>query len=142
MRLLVLSLAAGALLSQQAPRFESLQPDLFSTPGAFVNAWADYDNDDDPDVFVGFNRTPNRLYRNDRGTFVDAGRIANVADTRAVRAAAWGDMDADGDADLLVGFTPGAQSLLRLYRNDSGRFQDVTEAAGLVVMAGALRQPA
>ncbi len=142
MRLLVLSMAAGALLSQQAPRFESLQPDLFSTPGAFVNAWADYDNDDDPDVFVGFNRTPNRLYRNDRGTFVDAGRNADVADTRAVRAAAWGDMDADGDADLLVGFTPGDQSLLRLYRNDSGRFQDVTEAAGLVVMAGALRQPA
>ncbi len=142
MRLLVLSLAAGALLSQLLPRFDSVQPDLFSTPGAFVNAWADYDNDDDPDLFVGFNGAPNRLYRNDKGTFVELGRIANVADARAVRAAAWGDADADGDADLLVGFTPGTESLLRLYRNDAGRFLDVTDAAGLVVMAGALRQPA
>ena len=142
MRILILSLAATAVLAMQSPRFEPIQPELFSAGGAFVNAWADYDNDGDPDVFVGFNGAPNRLYRNDKGTFTDVAAAAGVADGRAVRAAAWGDFDADGDSDLLVGFTPGPSSLLRLYRNDAGRFVDGTDAAGLTMMAGAVRQPA
>jgi hypothetical protein len=125
-----------------APRFEAVQPELFSAPGAFVNAWADYDGDGDADLFVGFNGTPNRLYRNDKGTFVDVAADAGVAEARAVRASAWGDFDADGDPDLLVGFTPGTSSLLKLYRNDRGRFADVASAVGLEMMTGAVRQPA
>ena len=117
-------------------------PALLAAGGAFVNAFADYDGDGDPDLFVGFNGTPNRLYRNDRGTFADVAAAAGVADARPTRAAAWGDCDADGDPDLLLGFTPGAGSVLRLYRNDGGRFTDITAAAGLVVDAGAVRQPA
>jgi len=142
MRRYVSFLALGGLLTAQALQFEPLQPELFSTPGAFVNAWADYDGDADPDVFVGFNGTANRLYRNDKGTFVDVAAAAGVAEARAVRAAAWGDFDNDGRADLLVGYTPGPASLLRLYRNTARGFEDVTEAAGLTVMAGAVRQPA
>ncbi len=136
-------LLVAVLLTQSvpAPRFEPVQADLFSTPAAFVNAWADYDNDGDPDLFVGFNGIPNRLYRNDAGVFVDVAATAGVADSRAVRAAAWGDFDADGDADLLVGFTPGATSLLKVYRNDHGRFSDATDSLGLGVMTGAVRQP-
>ena len=141
--------AAGALLfavvisaSAQSMQFQPIQPELFSTAGAFVNAWADYDGDSDSDLFVGFNGTPNRLYRNNKGTFVDVAAAAGLAEARAVRAAAWGDMDGDGYPDLLVGFTPGPQSLLRLYRNRGGVFQDVTDAAGLAVMTGAVRQPA
>ena len=133
--------ATGVLLSAQAVQFQPIQPELFSTAGAFVNAWADYDNDDDADLFVGFNAAPNRLYQNSNGTFVDVAPAVGLADARAVRAAAWGDMDGDGYADLLVGFTPGPQPLLRLYRNRGGMFQDVTEAAGLAVMTGAVRQP-
>lgn len=136
-----LLLAVGALFSAQAVQFQPIQPELFSTAGAFVNAWADYDGDNDSDLFVGFNGTPNRLYRNTRGTFVDIAAAAGLADARAVRAAAWGDMDGDGYPDLLVGFTPGPVSLLRLYRNRGGVFQDVTDAAGLAVMTGAVRQP-
>ena len=63
-----------------------------------------------------------------------------VGDRRPTRAAAWGDFDADGDPDLVVGFAPGEQSVLRLYRNDGGRFTDVTAAAGLAVDGGAVRQ--
>jgi len=117
------------------------QPELFSTPGAFVNALADIDRDGDSDLFVGFNGTPNRLYRNDGGVLVDIAAVAGVADARATRAAAFGDWDADGDADLLVGFAPGAGPVLRLYRNDGGRFTDATALAGLAVDAGAVRQP-
>ena len=119
----------------------ALQPELFAATGALVNAAADIDGDRDPDLFVGFNGTPNRLYRNDRGTFVDIAAQAGVADARATRAGALGDWDADGDADLLVGFAPGAGPVLRLYRNDAGRFSDATSVAGLAVEAGAVRQP-
>jgi hypothetical protein len=116
---------------------------------SFVNAWADPDGDGDPDLFVGFNGTPNRLYRNDAGVLTDTAADAGIADARATRAAAWGDADADGDPDLLVGFAPGAGSVLRLYRNDAPpplpaearrRFSDVTEGAGLSVPTGAVRQ--
>jgi hypothetical protein len=131
-----------ALAASTLPRFEPVQPGLFGAGGTLVNAWADYDRDGDPDLFVGFNGAPNRLYRNDGGVFADVAAIAGIADARATRAAAWGDFDGDGDPDLLVGFAPGDNaSVLRLYRNDRGRFQDVTAAAGLATASAAVRQP-
>ena len=126
-----------------SPLFEPIQPELFGAGATFVNAFADVDGDGDLDLFVGFDGAPNRLYRNDQGVFIDVATAAGVADSRATRAAAWGDFDADGDPDLLLGFTPQpATSVLRLYRNTGGRFDDVTTAAGLTVPTGAVRQPA
>lgn len=140
----VLLLALTLSQAPPMPRFEAIQPDLFSAGGTLVNAAADYDSDGDVDLFVGFNGTPNRLYRNDRGEFADAARDAGVADARATRAAAWGDFDADGDPDLLVGFAPGEASVLRLYangqRNDRRYFTDLTGPSGLEVKTGAIRQ--
>ncbi len=123
------------------PSFEPIQPETFRAGGAFVNAFGDFDGDGDADLFVGFNGLPNRLYQNDEGRFHDVADSVGVADARATRAVAWGDVDADGDPDLLVGFAPGPESVLRLYRNDGGRFVDVTRAVGLVVDSGAVRQP-
>jgi hypothetical protein len=134
--------AALALPTHQGgPAFRHLQPELFVTTGSLVNAVADVDGDGDVDLFVGFNGTPNRLYRNDRGVFVEVAADAGVADARATRAAAFGDFDSDGDADLLVGFAPGAGPVLKLYRNESGRFTDATVDAGIRVDSAAVRQP-
>ncbi|MGZ8470475.1 MAG: CRTAC1 family protein [Gemmatirosa sp.] len=144
------ALACAALLlalpvrQAATPRFEPLQPETFAAGGALTNAFADVDGDGDLDLFVGLNGTPNRLYENARGTFRDVAAAWGVADARPTRAAAWGDHDGDGDPDLLVGFAPaaGGGSVLRLYRNDSTRFVDVTTASGLAIDGGAVRQPA
>src|SRR5215475_8831299 len=135
--LLALILATSAA----TPRFEPAQPDLLATGGAFVNAWADYDNDGDLDLFVGFGgATANRLYRNDAGILVDAAATAGVAEARATLAAAWADFDGDGDMDLTVGFAPGPPSALKLYRNDRGRFTDIAKDVGIARDSGRVRQ--
>src|SRR5687768_1965655 len=131
-RTLLAIAAALSLSAQQQPvTMRHVQPELFAATGSLVNALADVDGDGDVDLFVGFNGAPNRLYRNDGGTFIEIGAAAGVADARATRAAAFGDWDADGDPDLLVGFAPGAGPVLRLYRNDRGKFVDATAAAEL-----------
>jgi hypothetical protein len=141
--LAVVALASTALLTQGLPRFEPMQTELLGAGSTFTNAFADYDNDGDPDLFVGFDGKPNRLYRNDTGTFVDVAAEAGVVDSRPTRAAAWGDFDSDGDPDLILGFTPQPNaSVLKLYRNTAGRFTDTTTDVGLSVPTGAVRQPA
>jgi len=136
----LVAVAIASLFLLEPPRFTAVQPDLLGTGGNLVNAWADYDGDGDVDLFVGFNGVANRLYRNDAGTLVDAAAATGVADARATRAGAWGDYDGDGDPDLLVGFAPGPQSVLKLYRNDAGKFTDVTAAVGVARDSGAVRQ--
>ena len=140
-RAFVVLLAAAAAV-QPGVRFDPVDPERLSAGATFLNAWADFDGDDDLDLFVGMGNAPNRLYRNDKGTLTDVAAAVGVADARATRAAAWGDADADGDPDLIVGFTPGAEPLLKIYRNDKGKFADATAAFGLSVTAGAVRQTA
>ena len=140
---IALLLAAVTAAEMPVPAFEPMQPDLLGSGSTFTNAFADYDNDGDPDLFVGFDGKPNRLYRNDRGTFSDVAVASGIADSRPTRAAAWGDFDSDGDPDLLLGFTPAANaSVLKLYRNTAGTFTDTTADVGLGVPTGAVRQPA
>jgi len=144
-RAIVLALVSLAVLSASAqqPLFEAVQPDLFAASGGQPNAWADVDGDGDLDLFVGFRQdVPNRLYRNERGTFADVAPAMGVADVSDTRAAAWGDFDADGDPDLFVGFTRKSNVPARLYRNDGpGRpFTDVAAAMGIESI-GETRQP-
>jgi penicillin G amidase len=138
-----LGVLVAVLVGQPALRFELVQPDVFAASGGQPNAWADYDNDGDLDLFVGFRQDePNRLYRNDKGIFVNVATEAGVADLTDTRAAAWGDFDADGDPDLFVGFTRRAAVPARLYRNNGfGQpFTDVATALGIDVV-GEIRQP-
>jgi len=124
------------------PSFELVQPALFGAPGGQANAWADIDNDDDLDYFVAFRGRPNRLYRNDQGTFHDVAKAVGVFDDQETRAAAWGDFDSDGDADLFVGFADPSRPV-KVYRSDArgAKFTDVAGEIG-VVLKGVARQPA
>lgn len=131
LRRVVFVMKGGKVYRNVPPSFQATQPELFAAGTALTNIWGDYDSDGDLDLYVGFNGAPNRLYRNDNGTFSDVAAAAGVADARATRSAAWGDFDADGDPDLVLGFAPGPATVLKLYRNDGGEFADVTADAGL-----------
>ncbi|MGV3724133.1 MAG: FG-GAP repeat domain-containing protein [Actinomycetota bacterium] len=120
----------------------------------YACASADYDNDRFVDLFLtGHNLTA--LFRNQGdGTFNDVTDTAGVRLQRWASSAAFADVDRDGDLDLYVGcyaeFGPGSAEFLTsrgvrlglgpdaypaqkgvLFRNDGGRFRDVTASAGL-----------
>src|SRR6186713_2801516 len=85
------AMAVGGVVRSGAPtspQFELVQPDLFAASGGQPNAWADVDGDGDLDEFVGFAAgKANRLYRNDKGTFVEIAGAMGVADLTDTRAA-------------------------------------------------------
>ena len=123
------------------PVFTSVQPELFEASGAQPNAFVDFDNDGDLDLFVGFRNRPDRLYRNDDGTFTDVAGEVGLATAEDTRVAAWGDYDGDGHVDVYIGF-PNAGGLTdRIFRNegDGTAFRDVTAELG-VVISGTTRQ--
>ncbi len=108
--------------------------------------WGDYDDDGDPDLYVS-NIGPNRLYRNDGdGRFTDVAPQLGVTAPEGRSFATWFfDFDNDGDLDLFVadyespvpavaayyfGLTA-VPNRPHLYRNDGGRFTEVSRQAGL-----------
>ena len=125
-------------------------------------AVGDYNNDGYPDIYVT-NFGSNLLYRNNgNGTFTDVTKEAGLSDGGWSTSASFVDYDKDGLLDLYVAhyldFTvkgnkdcsdaaggrdycaPSAYKPLahRLYRNlGNGRFQDVTQAAGIGSATGA-----
>lgn len=98
-------------------------------------ASSDYDGDGDMDLFVANDRTPNQLYRNDDGVFVDIALWAGVAYDEAGHESGamgvdFGDYDSDGDMDLFV--TNFVFEYNALYQNvGEDTFIDVTERVGL-----------
>jgi len=106
----------------------------------------DYDGDGDDDIYVtSFGPVSDipgpgqhRLYRNERGFFVDVAEAAGVATTTTGYGdgygAAFGDYDRDGDLDLFVGAWHNTPALgARLFNNQGdGTFVNVTQDAGVI----------
>ena len=101
---------------------------LGDTGAGFGAAWADFDNDNDPDLYLVRSREPNRLYRNDGVGFTDIASEMGVDDSGDGSAGIWGDVDGDGDLDLYV--TNFGESN-RLYRNDGVEFTDIAATFGV-----------
>lgn len=112
---------------------------LASTWGSTNPAFADFDNDQDLDLFIGHDAGKIRLMRN-QGILAgsDIPQFANVTagsglDTTRItdcRCGIWGDVDNDADQDLFLAL---AWLPDKLYLNDGhGFFQDVSLTAGFV----------
>lgn len=97
--------------------------------------WGDFDNDGDPDLHAGVSGAEgvparNLLFRNDGGKAFEEvaknlGLVVLEADSRQAN---WVDYDRDGDLDLFSAQRSGTN---RMFRNDGGKFTDVSEELGL-----------
>ena len=133
---------------------------LYRLPGGYGHGVAvgDYDNDGHPDLFVTRWRSYALLRNRGDGTFEDMTVPANLGGDRDwPTSAAWADLDGDGDLDLYVchylqfdvmsrQVCVDPESKVRhyciprnfaslpdhIFRNDRGRFVDVTKAAGFI----------
>lgn len=117
---------------------EKLLPETMGSGCAFL----DFDGDGDQDLLLvnqapwpwdeeklpaGAPRPTQALYRNDgNGHFSDVTAEAGLDVSLFGMGAVVGDYDGDGDPDLYLTTVSGG----RLFRNDRGRFTDVTEQAG------------
>jgi len=116
----------------------TIEAGLTRTQPGFGAAWADYDNDGDPDLYIARNgwngRAPNSLLRNNGdGTFTDVAAKAGVDDPGSGFFAGWFDYDRDGWLDLIVSngvYVDGSTNQL-FHNNGDGTFTNVTRKAGL-----------
>jgi len=103
--------------------------------------WHDFDGDGWLDLYVANDISENKLYLNDHGKFVDAGRSAWIEEYRGSMGLAAGDFDRDGDDDLFISHWVAQQ--FALYRNLTSEqkakpgmksdlhFTDVAEMVGI-----------
>ena len=92
-------------------------------------SWVDVDGDGDLDLFLALRDAPNRLWRNDGGTFTDVSGESHLGDPRRSVGAVWFDADQDGDLDVYVANMDGDAN--GMWINEGGRFYDRAEAMGL-----------
>ena len=106
-------------------------------------AFADYDNDGYPDIFISNDTFPNFLLHNNHdGTFTDVAMAAGVAynengKTVAGMGTDFRDLDNDGKPDIF--HTAMFGDTFPLYKNTgNGQFEDVTSASGLTPLTSRL----
>ncbi len=116
-------------------------PDI-KISGSLVTA-ADFDRDGDLDLFVGGRLIPqfyprderSVVLRNDGGKFTDVTSSVSpeLMEAGMVSSALWTDFDADGWIDLMIA---GEWMPVRLFKNSSGIFHEITSEAGLDSISG------
>ncbi|HEV2493310.1 MAG TPA: CRTAC1 family protein [Terriglobia bacterium] len=112
-----------------------------STGRSLSAAWADFDGDGWPDLYVANDISENKLYLNlHNGRFKDVSNQAWVNEYRGSMGLAVGDWDRDGDLDIFITHWIAQQyalfSNLRFNRGITAkpgrlRFQDVADMEGL-----------
>lgn len=97
-------------------------------------AWADYNRDGYLDLFIGNESgfgvdNPCELYKNNGdGTFTEASKEAGLNDiTKFIKGVTWGDINNDNWPDLFISCS--GQNFL--YKNNAGKFEDVSSTAGI-----------
>lgn len=139
--LILLSPPAAAQPGTGEPAFTAVQQQDFSIAGSLSNSWADFDNDGDLDLAVSLKGGEIRLYRNDKGRFVNIGaKLGLPTSGPEMRGVAWGDYDGDGWVDLLGGATD-PKTLSLVFHNEGGRrFVNVAPELGLTIPNRSARQ--
>ncbi len=109
---------------------ETRRRQIVERPGASTwAAWADYDRDGDPDLYVV--KSPNRdlLFRNDGTRFMLSTGAVGIRAAGPGRAAAWSDFNEDGLPDVYVGNFAAPS---RLWISDTeGTLSDIGDRVGV-----------
>ena len=98
----------------------------------------DYDGDGDIDLFIGGRGIPTQypfpaksfLLENNNGKFTDVTQrdAPDFEQLGLVNSAIWTDFDSDGSLDLMI---TGEWMPLKMYRNNGGKFEDMTSNYGM-----------
>ncbi len=132
------TLAASTALAEEPFVDQAVARGVNYTLGANFTHWgsgfafADLDNDNDPDlILTGATNGKIALYQNNgSGQFTDRTSGSGVAASTNVTAVTLADYDADGDQDIFIARWQGFTNLL--YRNEGNfTFTNVSVAAGL-----------
>jgi len=115
------------------------QAGLVDSPDpASGSSFADVDNDGDLDLYLCLVKAPNQLWINDgNGKFEEAAETWGVAASGGANMSAFSDYDLDGDLDLYLQnnlVQRGTAQLVqadRLFENVGGRFEEVSDRAGI-----------
>jgi hypothetical protein len=109
-------------------------------------AITDYDNDGDPDIFIGGRLSPfnypksprSYLLQNNNGRFTDVTKkvCPSLEFAGLVTGAVFTDFSGDKKPDLVI---CGEWMPVRFFQNNSGSFSEVTEQAGFAASAGQWR---
>ena len=100
---------------------------------------ADFDNDNDLDLYLTVSAGPNLLYQNNGAPdFSFSSANGGIGTINNGLTSAWGDFDNDGWLDLFVTNPYGASSLFR--NGGVGQFSDVAAAEGLNQPSGSVAQ--
>ncbi|MEA3265610.1 MAG: FG-GAP-like repeat-containing protein [Candidatus Fermentibacteria bacterium] len=109
---------------------------VFTAQPAGTGSWwngacLDYDNDGDPDIYLGtYGSGANALLRNDGASFTNVTAAAGVTYNSGTSGVTSGDYNNDGLVDIYLGnnSSPGC----KLFKNNGdGTFSDVTTSAGV-----------